>query len=293
MTCLRAMPDALITAIEYANLLPEGTQVYLRTVGEGETTFSEGYRDTNNALPVITSDIWFIGGDFRRGNAASTLFRFARISGGRVKFSGQSFLDFASIDGGGAFLIDGNARVTFDYTEFSNNQTFADGGAMLVEENARVTVEDGRAKNNSSEQNGGSYAVRGDGNLAVRDGSVFDGTAGLDGGAAWRGGNAQLVVSNVGISETSAGRNGGAVAVTGATREAPIFAALIGSNTLDKNVSAENGCAVSVDLTGEPGSHYQVKIESNMVLGLCDGALISHGQGKILLTNNLMYTVRG
>lgn len=285
--------NALITAIEYANLLPQGTQVYLRTVGEGETTFSEGYRDTNNALPVITSDIWFIGGDFRRGNAASTLFRFARVSGGRVKFTEQSFLDFASIDGGGAFLIDGNARVTFDYTEFSNNETFADGGAILVEENARVTVEDGSAKNNSSEQSGGSYAVRGDAVLEVRDGSVYDSSAGLDGGAVYRGGNAHVVVSDVGFGRNTAIRKGGVLAIGGDTVEAPSVAALIGRNTFWADSANGPGCAISVNLTGEIRSHAQVKIESNVIFGFCETPLISHSQGKTLLANNILYTVEG
>ena len=290
-------PDSMISAIEYANALPAGTDIEIIPVGDfKETVFIKPYRDSGNALPVITSRIKLIGNFvFRRGLAAASLFRCMQISDGKVEVPiGQfvSFEGFASEEGGGALLVDDNGFLIMRNVSFRDNYSLSDGGALLLRDNAGANFDASASfVDNSSEKNGGAVAITGNAGIFLTDPSFSGNTAQLDGGGIYRGDTSRLTVVDGRFSGNMAGRKGGAIAIGGVSTDPirerpPVVISNSNFSIFRHNLSEEDGCEFSIDIAGDPKPGYQVKIASNIFYGKCENSLFSHSSGNTLVENN-------
>ena len=190
--------NALIEAIEIANNSTGPTRIVVIPGPNNETafTFTQAYMGTDNALPVITSDIVIFPGNgintkitLKRDPTAAN-FRLAEVVETRFEL-GQLNVESFNVNGnGGALLASGRSSLHCVGTDFRDNFATGEGGAIYVTgdtvlfatESGRTSIEGpGRYIRNSAGSLGGAISVQGNA-AAIIGGSVFeDNNAGVFG----------------------------------------------------------------------------------------------------------------
>jgi predicted outer membrane repeat protein len=190
--------NALIEAIEIANNSTGPTRIVVIPGPNNETvfTFTQAYMGTDNALPVITSDIVIFPGNgintkitLKRDPTAAN-FRLAEVVETRFEL-GQLNVESFNVNGnGGALLASGRSSLYCVGTDFRDNFATGEGGAIYVTgdtvlfatESGRTSIEGpGRYIRNSAGSLGGAISVQGNA-AAIIGGSVFeDNNAGVFG----------------------------------------------------------------------------------------------------------------
>ncbi len=141
--------QGLINAIENANTGSGPSLIFIRPGQDGENTFtfSEGYKGSENALPVLNMNrrisIFPIDSSatrikFERSPEAPPIRLFETLGTGELELGVLIIEGFSSDNNGGAILAGGTSRVSLIGTIFRNNFATNEGGAIYMGDDSRL-----------------------------------------------------------------------------------------------------------------------------------------------------------
>lgn len=152
--------QALIDAIISANKNSNQTIILLEPGVNGDTSFdfTMPFEGSDNALPVITSDIKISGGNSNQTynfiGVQSSNFRLFGVEGtGKLRIEDQITIESFGFNGnGGAISVSDNAFLKIDNIKFFNNFATGNGGAISLSGSAgirsfRCTFDENRSSN--------------------------------------------------------------------------------------------------------------------------------------------------
>ena len=205
------------------------------------------------------------------------------VDGGALNMEGGNISGNASYTGGGGVGVKGDGEFNMSGGAISGNI----GGGVTVNdhdawEQSHFTMNGGTISGNKAQNNGGGVYAPGKSEVAINGGGISGNTAGITGGGIDAG---NLTMNGGKVSENESGKGGGGINVGNLQ---------LNGGTIEKNTAHDgegggihiNGTA---EITGSKGNVYIRDNRTETKSDLGGGGVYVHTNGKLTLTNVVVY----